>query len=656
MADTAGTTGETFASGLLGLPLSHWAFACRVWIAMMIALAAAFWLQLDSASSAAVTVGILAQPQRGQAFRKAAFRFGATIVGLAASIVIAGIFGQSRDLFVLAYATWMAAAVYVASCYDGTRAYGAVLSGYTLAIMAVMQIDTPQDVFTGGVGRLATVALGIAAIALVDDVFAAPDVYPGVRARLLAARRETRVLLDAYLADRQPDAERAVTLIAAIVALRLDVQTLPSEAPSGAPRAAAANSASVAMIAAIDIARSFAAVSEALRDVPQDDIRLALRTDDLERLAVLSRAEIARSEVSPQRLVLLHAARELSTQCRIADGELDAMETARWPSRRVALPIHRDRQSAARLAIQVYVAIVGAGALLILSSWPMTSVAFSIVGILAGLGATTPDIRTFAKGALIGVPLAAVVAGITEFVLLDGRDAFPLLALGMAPGIVLACLLSLQPKTAGLGFLILIFQVVILSPANPQSYDERTFLLVSFLTAAGAAVFAFIIFAMPPIAAKQRRRWLVNAARADLIEAAAGQARRSAEAMRYLAADRLVQLSRLTIGAPAARVWRLGYLLTLSNLTTAAIRAHEALDRLVDSDTPGVNIGAARRALAAIDAAALNASATALAQAPHDDPATNAIRADAIAELAYIAGLSAARRPALRHLRSALSA
>jgi len=37
---------------IAGFPLSTWAFALRIWAAVMVALYAAFWLQLESASSA----------------------------------------------------------------------------------------------------------------------------------------------------------------------------------------------------------------------------------------------------------------------------------------------------------------------------------------------------------------------------------------------------------------------------------------------------------------------------------------------------------------------------------------------------------------------------------------------------------------------------
>ena len=88
-------------AAIAGFPLSAWAFALRIWAAMMVALYAAFWLQLESASSAAVTVGILALQTRGQAYQKAVYRILCTIIGVVASFAIAGLFAQSRELFVL---------------------------------------------------------------------------------------------------------------------------------------------------------------------------------------------------------------------------------------------------------------------------------------------------------------------------------------------------------------------------------------------------------------------------------------------------------------------------------------------------------------------------------------------------------------------------
>ena len=60
------------------IPVSAWSFAIRVWLATVLALLVSFWLQLESPTTAALTVAILAEPTRGQALDKAAFRLLAT--------------------------------------------------------------------------------------------------------------------------------------------------------------------------------------------------------------------------------------------------------------------------------------------------------------------------------------------------------------------------------------------------------------------------------------------------------------------------------------------------------------------------------------------------------------------------------------------------
>src|SRR5260370_13510384 len=174
---------------IAGFPPSAWSFALRIWAAMMVALYAAFWLQLESGSSAAVTVGVLALQTRGQAYHKAVYRVLATIVGVAASFVIAGLFPQSRSLFVVGFAGWLGLCVYLGGLLDGNRAYSAVLSGYTVALVAVTQIDAPQNIFSTGINRGAAIVVGIAAVALISELFAAPNVHTGLSSKLIAAHR-----------------------------------------------------------------------------------------------------------------------------------------------------------------------------------------------------------------------------------------------------------------------------------------------------------------------------------------------------------------------------------------------------------------------------------------------------------------------------------
>src|SRR5262245_34044099 len=121
------TTTTTIAgpSRFAGVPVGSWAFGIRIWIAMVVALAAGFWLQLEAPATAAITVAILAEPSRGRALEKAFFRLIATAIGVTTALVIVGLFSQARDLLLAAFAGWLGLCVYTARLLDGSRAYGA---------------------------------------------------------------------------------------------------------------------------------------------------------------------------------------------------------------------------------------------------------------------------------------------------------------------------------------------------------------------------------------------------------------------------------------------------------------------------------------------------------------------------------------------------
>src|SRR4029077_18370060 len=97
------------------IPAHIWAHALRIWLAAVTALYAAFWLQLGGASSAAVTVAIVAQPTRGAVLSKAAYRLAATFIGATMSIAIAGLFPGERLGLLLSFVCWMCICVFVAS-------------------------------------------------------------------------------------------------------------------------------------------------------------------------------------------------------------------------------------------------------------------------------------------------------------------------------------------------------------------------------------------------------------------------------------------------------------------------------------------------------------------------------------------------------------
>jgi hypothetical protein len=196
-------------SSQMVIPVQIWGHALRIWLAAVTALYVAFWLQLGG-SSAAVTVAILAQPTRGAALAKAVNRIAATFIGAAMSIVIAGLFPGERVGLLAAFILWMCVCVFVASYFRGFRAYAAVLSGYTVGIITVVSIGTPQRVFTTMTDRVAAIdgnaKMAEAALASAKAALAQADIN--------LQRTEVRSPVDGYVTNllmRVGDSARAGT-------------------------------------------------------------------------------------------------------------------------------------------------------------------------------------------------------------------------------------------------------------------------------------------------------------------------------------------------------------------------------------------------------------------------------------------------------------
>ena len=601
-----------------GFPLSAWAFALRIWAAMMVALYAAFWLQLESASSAAVTVGILALQTRGQVYQKAVYRGLATVVGIVASFVIAGLFPQTRELFLIGFAGWLGACVYVGGLFDGNRAYGAILSGYTVAQVAVTQIDSPQNIFSAGVSRGAAIAVGIAALALVNDVFAAPNVYAGLGGKLTAAHRRVRGFTLAILRGDNADPIQTADLLREITALHPDITALVAESSDGLARGAAARSAAVALVAEVSAAGALAslpaatlpslrrALAEALANGPGEESRaLQLR---LQRHADVGYA------ASHDAFFARHAL-DLLIENRQAQGAIEDLHAGRRPPRRIHAPIYRSRQAAARNGLRAFLAVLISAALFSLGGWPLASQGVALVGVFVALSANNPNPQAFMANAVVAITVAALLAGVTEFLILDGVDQFPLLAIGMAPSVLAAALLFTipNPRLASIGFLLLVFFPVILSPTNPQAYNPETYLFSSFLAITSVILLFVLLRTILPTSDVLRRRWYLLSARAEMRDLlAGGHDRRPEDEALFRDADRIGQLAALQPTNDDERRDDLCEALDIF-LCAAAVRRVQATLAKLSVRTDGRLVGDGYSALAASHPLGLRTAAADLA-------------------------------------------
>jgi uncharacterized membrane protein YccC len=612
---------------IAGFPLSAWAFALRIWAAMMVGLYAAFWLQLESASSAAVTVGILALQTRGQAYQKAVYRILATVIGVVASFVIAGLFPQTRDLFLIGFASWLGLCVYVGGLLDGNRAYGAVLSGYTVAQVAVTQIDSPQNIFTAGVNRGAAIVVGIAALALVSDVFAAPNVHPGLIGKLTAAHQRVRALALAVLRGESAHPTHAANLLREITALHPDITALVAESSDGGARVSAGRSAAVALVAEVSAAGALSSLpgetlpslrrelGRALSDaLGEESHALQLR---LQRQAYVGYAD-------PHDALFARHSLDLLIENQRARDAIEDLQAARHSRRRIRAPIYRSRRAAVRNSLRAFLAVLISSILFSVGGWPLASQGVALVGVIVALSANNPNPQSFMAAAVIAIVVAALLAGVTEFLILDGVDQFPLLAIGMAPSVLAAALLFTipNPRLASIGFLVLVFFPVILSPTNPPSYNPESYLFSSFMAITSVILLFVLLRTILPTSDALRRRWCLTSARAEMRDLlASGRSRRLDDECLFRDADRVGQLAALPPADDDERRDDLREALDIFGCAAALRRVRTTLAEL-SARTDGHLVGGASLALAAGAALGLRRAAANLAnmaaQLDHD--------------------------------------
>ena len=89
----------------------------------------------------------------------------------------------------IVFAAWLGLCVYVGGLLEDGRAYGAVLSGYTVALVAVVQINSPQNIVLAGFNRGAAIVVGVAALALISEIFGAPNLHTNLLSKLTATHR-----------------------------------------------------------------------------------------------------------------------------------------------------------------------------------------------------------------------------------------------------------------------------------------------------------------------------------------------------------------------------------------------------------------------------------------------------------------------------------
>ena len=603
------------------IPVHIWAYAFRVSLAAVIALYVAFWLQLGGASSAAVTVAILAQPTRGAALAKAVNRIAATLIGATMSVVIAGLFPGDRVGMLGSFVCWISICVFVASYLRGYQAYAAVLSGYTVAIITLVNIDTPQNVFTTMTDRMAAITIGILCVTLINDAFGSPPVWRELGRRINNIWRDVRNYARDVLIGNEEDPKRAAALLAQISGLRDQVDIVAHDMADGWRRAAGARSAMLALIEIVQRVRMLRLLGhgDPLAVTVKDQCLAALDDGHAQAAAFLKNLreiELSRPDPVVEAVWQIQQALRFLESKSLLDDGLSSLREGFEPARDVRLPQRGQFGVALGNAARIGIAVVAGATFLVFAGWPASVAALTITAILCALSVTMPSPSKFAVAAMVSFALASVSAGIARFYILTDSQDFVRLAVAIAPVLISGCLLSVRPAIAGIGLIMNVIFLVLLTPSNPQVYNPLTFYSECMFVAFALGVVFLASRLAWPVSALDKQHAAVRAMRKALTASVAG-AEDSLPALEFGLSSRIADYVAADASARRPRQEVLKGLLSTNDLSLAAASARLHLEQ--GSDDPAIRpaIGPLQRALWSGNSRRLCAGARAILRRMH---------------------------------------
>ncbi|MEG1212520.1 MAG: FUSC family protein, partial [Leclercia sp.] len=126
---------------------AQWRYALRNGIAMCLALAVAYCLNLDEPYWAMTSAAVVSFPTVGGVISKSLGRVAGSLLGATAALIIAGHTLNDPWLFLFSMAAWLAVCTWACAHFSNNVAYAFQLAGYTAAIIAfpvVNILDTTQ--------------------------------------------------------------------------------------------------------------------------------------------------------------------------------------------------------------------------------------------------------------------------------------------------------------------------------------------------------------------------------------------------------------------------------------------------------------------------------------------------------------------------------
>ena len=492
-----------------GFDIERLRFGLRTALASCLALVVAWSLGLEHPQWSAMTVWAASQPVRELMVEKSLYRMAGTLVGTAVGLLLLMVAGDSLPWLVIGLALWVGLCAGAGNALYSLLSYGALLSGYSAAMVALLGSADSLGTLALGADRLLTVLVGVVMALLVGLLFT-----PGARRSELeeqGRRCTTRVLhqLAAQLGSRRHPGAQAPSDLLVDIAL-LEAQLEPSAAGSRRARHSARTQRTIlaALTAALLWMRRRGRAGTASPAVERAVHAAALAMDRAAPLPeVAGHLQRAQALAGPDDPALAQVLERLG-DALLARQRFRDTGRARRQGNRPGLLRHRDWVHARHAMLRTTGVLLVVGLAWAATGWPAGAYVMLGTAVMVTLFSTLENPAWMMRHVLLWQAIAALLALTVRWLLWPLADAeWQLIAL-LAPFILVTVIPFAHRRTQN-GTVDYVMVLLLLSqPTLPLVGTFSHSLAVALAVVAGPllALIAFrLIF---PTSARHRQRRL----------------------------------------------------------------------------------------------------------------------------------------------------
>ena len=558
--------------------LREWVFSVNSFIAAMLALYISLIMGLERPFWAMATVYIVSQPITGTLRSKAAFRFGGTLIGGAAAVLLVPLMANAPILLTIALALWVCACQFLSLLDRTPRSYLFMLAGYTAALIGFPSVDHPDQIFAIALLRVQEIGVGVLCASLMHTLFFPRSVSDVLEAKLATISSDAQAWIVSALSGviLPANAPQRRSIAADITELHILSTHIPYDTDAQRPTRAALAALQdrlmllVPLISAIeDRVKSLTEAGGQTDDIGKlmDGLRQWVETDgrsdphllrdQIARLTLETPTQGWSSLLTHNLLVrlgelidLLRLSRELSDSLRRPAAVLSP-EAQMLVGQRIARPLHLDYGMAGLSTLATFVAIIGSCLFWIVTAWPEGAIAPMIAAVMCCFFATLDDPTTAQRGFLTWTVAALPLIALYQFAVLPMVHGFVMLGVVLAPPLLIMGGLLPLPKWYNRIMPMVMGFATGLALTNTFSADFAGFANANFAQVAGVAAAIYATRLLRVVGPRTIASRVLNAGWRELASLAADRSKLKPGEWTGLMLDRIQLLAPRLSGASA---------------------------------------------------------------------------------------------------------